>query len=85
VRVRTVDGGAVIEVSDEGPGLPEGELDNVFRRFHRVDVSRSRDNGGVGLGLSIVAAIAQAHEGTVSASTAQGRGATFTVTLPIDS
>jgi two-component system OmpR family sensor kinase len=75
----------VIEVSDEGPGLPEGELDNVFRRFHRADASRSRDNGGVGLGLSIVAAIAQAHGGTVSAGAAPTGGASFTVTLPIDS
>jgi two-component system, OmpR family, sensor kinase len=61
VRVRTVNGSAVVEVSDEGPGLPAGELESVFRRFHRADVSRSRDNGGVGLGLSIVAAIAIAH------------------------
>jgi two-component system OmpR family sensor kinase len=83
VRIRTVDDWAVIEVSDEGPGLPAGELDNLFRRFYRADASRSRDNGGVGLGLSIVAAIAQAHHGTVSASAAPGAGATFTVTLPL--
>ena len=73
VRVRTANGSAVIEVSDEGPGLPEGELDNVFGRFYRADASRSRDSGGVGLGLSIVAAIAQAHDGTVSAGAAARR------------
>jgi two-component system OmpR family sensor kinase len=83
VRIRTVNGSAVIEVSDEGPGLPAGELDSVFRRFYRADASRSRDNGGVGLGLSIVAAIAQAHDGTVSAGAAPGGGATFSVTLPL--
>jgi two-component system, OmpR family, sensor kinase len=85
VRVRTENGSAVIEVSDEGPGLPAGELDSVFRRFYRADASRSRDNGGVGLGLSIVAAIAQAHEGTVSAGAAPGGGATFRVALPLTS
>jgi two-component system OmpR family sensor kinase len=83
VRVRRANGSVVIEVSDEGPGLPEGELDNVFRRFYRADASRSRDNGGVGLGLSIVAAIAQAHEGTVSARANPGGGATFSVVLPL--
>jgi two-component system, OmpR family, sensor kinase len=83
VRVRIVNSSAEIEVSDEGPGLPAGELDNVFRRFYRADASRSRDNGGVGLGLSIVAAIAHAHEGTVSATAAPGGGAMFTVTLPL--
>jgi two-component system OmpR family sensor kinase len=85
VRVRTVNGSAVIEVADEGPGLPADELDSVFRRFYRADASRSRDNGGVGLGLSIVAAIAQAHDGTVSAGAASGGGAIFRVTLPLDS
>jgi two-component system OmpR family sensor kinase len=83
VRVRTENGSAVIEVSDEGPGLPADEVDSVFRRFYRADASRSRENGGVGLGLSIVAAIAQAHEGTVSAGAAPGGGATFRVALPL--
>jgi two-component system, OmpR family, sensor kinase len=83
VRVSAANGSAVIEVSDEGPGLPAGELDNVFRRFYRTDASRSRDNGGVGLGLSIVAAIAQAHEGTVSAAARPAGGATFRVSLPL--
>jgi two-component system OmpR family sensor kinase len=83
VRVSATIGSAVIEVSDEGPGLPEDELDSVFRRFYRTDASRSRDNGGVGLGLSIVAAIAEAHHGTASASAAPSGGATFRVTLPL--
>jgi two-component system OmpR family sensor kinase len=83
VRVHAVNGSALIEVSDDGPGLPAGELDSLFRRFYRADASRSRDSGGVGLGLSIVAAIAQAHEGTVSATNARGGGAMFTVSLPL--
>jgi len=83
VRVSAVNGSAVIEVADEGPGLPAGEVDNVFRRFYRADASRSRDTGGVGLGLSIVAAIAQAHDGTVSASVGPAGGAVFRITLPL--
>src|SRR5205085_65855 len=83
VRVSAANGAAVIEVADEGPGLPEGEADHVFRRFYRADASRSRDSGGVGLGLSIVAAIAQAHNGTASASGAPNGGAVFRITLPL--
>jgi two-component system OmpR family sensor kinase len=73
----------VIEVADEGPGLPPGEAENLFRRFYRADASRSRDSGGVGLGLSIVAAIAQAHEGSVGASNGPTGGAVFRITLPL--
>jgi two-component system OmpR family sensor kinase len=83
VRVLASNGSAVIEVADEGPGLPAGEVDNVFRRFYRADASRSRDSGGVGLGLSIVAAIAQAHQGTVSAGEGPAGGAVFRITLPL--
>jgi two-component system, OmpR family, sensor kinase len=83
VRVIVANGSAVIEVADEGPGLPDGEGENVFRRFYRADASRSRDTGGVGLGLSIVAAIAQAHQGTASASAGPAGGAVFRITLPL--
>jgi two-component system OmpR family sensor kinase len=83
VRVSALDGSAVIEVADEGPGLPAGEADNLFRRFYRADPSRSRDSGGVGLGLSIVVAIAQAHDGSVAASAGPTGGAVFRITLPL--
>jgi two-component system OmpR family sensor kinase len=83
VRVSAANGSAVIEVADDGPGLPAGEADNVFRRFYRADASRSRDSGGVGLGLSIVAAIAQAHHGSVSAVDGPNGGAVFRITLPL--
>jgi len=73
---------AVIEVEDDGPGLKPGELDRIFERFYRADASRSRASGGVGLGLSIVAAVARAHGGDVSARSEQGRGATFRIELP---
>jgi two-component system OmpR family sensor kinase len=83
VRVAADGETAVIEVADEGPGLQAEELEHVFRRFYRADPSRSRENGGVGLGLSIVAAIAEAHDGAVSATGEAGSGATFRVTLPL--
>jgi len=83
VRVSAADGSAVIEVADDGPGLSAGEAESVFRRFYRADASRSRDSGGVGLGLSIVAAIAQAHHGTVSAADGPNGGAVFRITLPL--
>jgi two-component system OmpR family sensor kinase len=77
------DGAAEIEVSDEGPGLDEEHLAHVFERFYRADASRARASGGVGLGLSIVAAVAEAHGGTVAARSAPGAGATFTIALPL--
>lgn len=82
VRVSTTDDYAVLQVSDTGPGLPADEVDKVFERFYRTDSSRTRQSGGTGLGLSIVSALVAAHGGTVSVQSAQGQGATFTVTLP---
>ena len=72
VRVSTLNGSAVLEVSDEGPGLADDDLARVFERFYRADTSRSRESGGVGLGLSIVAAIADAHHGKVSVAPRAG-------------
>ena len=86
VRVRSSDGQAILEVADEGPGLPPGEEDLVFERFYRADTARARtsDNQGTGLGLSIVAAIVAAHGGRVHAgSPPSGRGAYFMVALPL--
>jgi two-component system, OmpR family, sensor kinase len=82
VSVGRQDGRAVIEVADSGPGLTADDLDRVFERFYRADESRSRANGGVGLGLSIVAAVARAHGGTVDVSSEAGNGATFRIELP---
>jgi two-component system OmpR family sensor kinase len=83
VRVASVGDEAVVEVADSGPGLAEDEAERVFERFFRADESRSRASGGVGLGLSIVAAVAQAHGGTVAAHSRPGEGATFTISLPL--
>jgi len=82
VRVAEDGVGAVVEVSDSGPGLPPDEAPHVFERFYRADPSRSRASGGSGLGLSIVGAIVHAHGGTVSASNRPDGGAFFTVRLP---
>jgi len=74
---------AVIEVVDHGRGLTEQARDRVFERFYRVDASRTRDHGGSGLGLSIVAALVAAHGGTVRAEDTPGGGATFRIELPM--
>ena len=83
VRVTSPNGSAVIDVEDRGPGLAADETDRVFERFYRADASRARASGGVGLGLSIVAAVAEAHGGTVGAQSVPGDGSTFTITLPL--
>ena len=83
VRVGRENGSALIEVADSGPGMSPDEAGRVFERFYRADQSRSRASGGVGLGLSIVAAVAEAHGGSVAADAEPGRGATFRITLPL--
>jgi two-component system OmpR family sensor kinase len=74
---------AVLEVRDHGHGLPTADADALFERFWRADPGRERGAAGAGLGLSIVAAIVQAHGGQVSAANAPGGGAAFTVRLPL--
>jgi two-component system OmpR family sensor kinase len=83
VSVRRQNGTAEIAVTDSGPGLEEEHLAHVFERFYRADSSRARASGGVGLGLAIVAAVAEAHGGRVSARSTPGGGATFEIALPL--
>lgn len=73
----------ILDVIDDGPGLPDDDSGKLFERFYRIDSSRSRDTGGAGLGLAIVAAIVTAHEGTIEAANEEGHGARVTVTLPV--
>lgn len=80
-RVSEREGTAVLEVEDTGIGIPADAIAFVFDRFYRADKARSRESGGVGLGLSIVKAICAAHEGTVTVSSAEGHGSTFRVEL----
>jgi two-component system OmpR family sensor kinase len=79
------DGHAVLTVADHGPGLPADVAIRVFEPFYRGDAGRSRDRGGSGLGLSIVAAVVAAHEGSVRVAETPGGGATFEVELPLAS
>ncbi|CAM4195114.1 putative sensor histidine kinase PhoR [Mycobacterium basiliense] len=82
VRVGTEGDDAVLEVADQGPGMPEEDAARVFERFYRTDSSRARASGGTGLGLSIVHSLVKAHGGTVTVTTAPGEGCCFRVTLP---
>ncbi|MBC9723835.1 HAMP domain-containing histidine kinase [Streptomyces sp. TRM68367] len=75
-------GDAVLEVSDDGPGVPAGERDRVFDRFVRLDDARGRSTGGTGLGLAIVREIAREHGGTAEVVEAPGGGALFRVRIP---
>ncbi len=83
-KIHVQDGAAVvIHVEDNGPGVPEAELEHVFEPFYRVESSRSRATGGTGLGLSIARDIAQAHGGSLSLrNLPAGRGLEATLTLP---
>jgi two-component system OmpR family sensor kinase len=81
VRLRVEDSTAVLEVADDGPGIPPALQRHVFERFARGDASRSRSAGSTGLGLAIVAAVVAAHDGTVTVASRPG-GTVFTVRLP---
>ena len=85
IHVRTRRAGDELEVSvaDTGAGIPQEELPHVFERFHRVDKSRSRATGGVGLGLTITRRLVEAHGGKITVESRQGAGTTFTFTLPV--
>lgn len=82
VSASSRDGRIEIAVSDNGIGIAEKDLERVFERFYRVDYARSRDNGGTGLGLSLVKHIARVHGGTVDVWSKLGQGSTFTLRLP---
>jgi two-component system, OmpR family, sensor kinase len=82
LAARAAGGELEIEVSDDGPGFPVGFLPHAFERFARPDSGRSRDDGGAGLGLAIVRAIAVAHGGTATAANKPGGGAVVRLRLP---
>ena len=85
VAVTTEDSIARVSIADHGPGLPPADAERIFEPFYRADPSRSRDSGGVGLGLSIVSAVVTAHGGKVQVKETSGGGATFEVELPLAS
>lgn len=82
VNVESNNNGLELSVSDTGVGIPEESLARVFERFFRVDKARSRALGGTGLGLAIVKHVAIKHGGKVEATSEEGKGSTFKITLP---
>jgi two-component system phosphate regulon sensor histidine kinase PhoR len=72
----------VVRISDRGDGIPESEREKIFRRFYRIDKSRSQDIPGSGLGLAITKHLILQHGGSIDVESEPGRGATFIVRLP---
>jgi len=75
--------GVEITVADSGAGVSAKDLDRIFERFARADISRQRDSEGLGLGLPIVKTIAEAHGGSLSIRSEVGKGTEFTISLPL--
>lgn len=83
VKLEHQEDSALIHVCDRGDGIPLKQQSRIFERFYRLDEARTRCNGGVGLGLSLVKTFTEGMGGQVSVLSAEGEGSTFTVTLPI--
>ncbi|MBJ7608467.1 MAG: HAMP domain-containing histidine kinase [Candidatus Dormibacteraeota bacterium] len=83
VTLRVERGNALLEVADHGRGIPADNAQRIFERFQRTDPGRSRDQGGSGLGLSIAAAVVEAHGGQIRVQPTPGGGATFQIHLPM--
>ena len=83
VSVEKNEEAVLVKIKDTGIGIPEEEQGKIFKRFYRVDKSRSKEPGGVGLGLSIAEWIAHAHHGRIEIDSELNKGSTFTVYLPI--
>jgi two-component system, OmpR family, sensor histidine kinase BaeS len=80
--IRKAEQQILLEISDEGPGIPPADLERVFERLYRTDTARNREAGGSGLGLAIVRTLVEAHGGKVWATSRPEGGAAFTVSLP---
>jgi heavy metal sensor kinase len=82
ITAKTEDGNAIIDIIDDGPGIPEAERTKVFERFYRFDGARSRKTGGVGLGLAIARWAVEANGGLIEFCDKQGAGTHCRITLP---
>jgi signal transduction histidine kinase len=78
-----LDGMVEVEIEDNGPGIPPDEIERVFEPFHRLEQSRNRETGGVGLGLPIARNMLRAHGGDVVLSNRPSGGLKAVVTLPV--
>ena len=84
LSLRATEETVTITVADNGDGIASEDISYVFDRFYRVDKNRTRDTGGVGLGLAIAQALVEAHDGKIDvASAGVGQGSTFTIRLPV--
>ena len=72
----------IIQVKDNGIGIPDEDLDRIFDRIYRVDKARSRESGGTGLGLSIAQEILNQHKGRIEISSEYGKGTSVLITMP---
>lgn len=82
IRLSTIQAIVIIDVIDQGPGIPDDALPHIFERFYRADKSRSRQEGGTGLGLAIAHQLAEAHGGSLKAANLTAGGSMFTLSLP---
>jgi signal transduction histidine kinase len=83
IAIRRQDTWAVVTVADSGIGIPPEDQPQIFERFYRVDRSRARHTGGLGLGLAIAADVVRRHGGTICVESTLGVGSTFTIRLPL--
>jgi two-component system OmpR family sensor kinase len=83
VSARLENGQVVLAVADSGSGIADADLQRIFQRFARAEPHRSRQSGGLGLGLAIVQAIAEAHGGSVRVQSTLGHGSVFEIVLPL--
>jgi two-component system OmpR family sensor kinase len=83
VHLRMLEGNCVVDIDDDGPGIPEALQERVFEPFFRAERSRNRDTGGIGLGLTSVRSIIVDHGGTVTLRNRKDGGLRVVVALPV--